>query len=187
MIARLAPAATALRIAGGVLTIIGTYLPWATFVLNDGAYPEKSTLNFFVDPLGLTGYRLHLLLLGLAVIVLTLLKVQPTGRMVRGLGWGITIVAVINGAYITVKGGGLGAITAADGVAFGAIVTLVGGIGNIRGAIVGGLVIGLVKSLAGQYLPGGTAYDYVWIFVVLIAVLVFRPQGFFGETERVRA
>jgi len=45
MIARLAPAATALRIAGGVLTIIGAYLPWATFVLNDGAYPEKSTLT----------------------------------------------------------------------------------------------------------------------------------------------
>jgi len=139
MIARLAPAATALRIAGGALTIIGTYLPWATFVLNDGAYPEKSTLNFFVDPLGVTGYRLHLLLLGLAVIVLTLLKVQPTGRMVRGLGWGITIVAVINGAYITVKGGGLGAITAADGVAFGAIVTLVGGIAAIVGGVAGGL------------------------------------------------
>ena len=173
MIARLAPAATALRIAGGVLTIIGTYLPWATFVLNDGAYPEKSTLNFFVDPLGVTGFRLHLLLLGLAVIVLTVLKVAPTGRMVRGLGWGIVVVAVINGAYIAVKGGGLGAITVADGAAFG--------------AIVGGLAIGLIKSLAGQYLPGGTAYDYVWIFVVLIAVLVFRPQGFFGETDRVRA
>ena len=79
MIARLAPAATALRIAGGVLTIIGTYLPWATFVLNDGAYPEKSTLNFFVDPLGVTGFRLHLLLLGLAVIVLTLLRCSRTG------------------------------------------------------------------------------------------------------------
>ena len=94
MIARLAPAATALRIAGGVLTIIGTYLPWATFVLNDGAFPEKSTLNFFVDPLGVTGFRLHLLLLGLAIIVLTVLKVQPTGRMVRALGWGVVAVAV---------------------------------------------------------------------------------------------
>ena len=139
MIARLAPAATALRIAGGVLTIIGAYLPWATFVLNDGAYPEKSTLNFFVDPLGVTGFRLHLLLLGLAVIVLTVLKVQPTGRMVRGLGWGIVVVAVINGAYIAVKGGGLGAITAADGAAFGAIVALLGGIAAIVGGLAGGL------------------------------------------------
>ncbi len=64
---------------------------------------------------------------------------------------------------------------------------VLGGIGSIRGAVVGGLAIGLVKSLGGQYLPGGTSYDYVWIFVVLIVVLVFRPQGFFGETERVRA
>lgn len=64
---------------------------------------------------------------------------------------------------------------------------VLGGIGNIRGAVVGGLAIGLVKALGGQYLPGSTAYDYVWIFVVLIVVLVFRPQGFFGETERVRA
>ena len=64
---------------------------------------------------------------------------------------------------------------------------VLGGIGNIRGAVVGGIAIGLIKSLAGQYLPGGTAYDYVWIFVVLIGVLVFRPQGFFGESERVRA
>jgi branched-chain amino acid transport system permease protein len=70
-------------------------------------------------------------------------------------------------------------------IAFTAAV--MGGIGNLKGAVVGGIVIGLVKALGGQYLPGGSAYDYVWIFVVLIAVLVFRPQGFFGESERVRA
>ena len=64
---------------------------------------------------------------------------------------------------------------------------VLGGVGSIKGAVAGGLAIGLVKNLGGEYLPGGTAYDYVWIFVVLIAVLVFRPQGFFGETERVRA
>jgi branched-chain amino acid transport system permease protein len=64
---------------------------------------------------------------------------------------------------------------------------VLGGIGSIKGAVAGGLAIGLIKTLGGQYLPGGTPYDYVWIFVVLIAVLVFRPQGFFGETERVRA
>jgi branched-chain amino acid transport system permease protein len=64
---------------------------------------------------------------------------------------------------------------------------VLGGIGSIKGAVAGGLTIGLIKALGGQYLPGGTAYDYVWIFVLLIAVLVFRPQGFFGETERVRA
>ncbi|MET1072844.1 MAG: branched-chain amino acid ABC transporter permease, partial [Umezawaea sp.] len=64
---------------------------------------------------------------------------------------------------------------------------VLGGVGSIRGAVVGAFIIGLVKTLAGQYMPGGTQYDYVWIFVVLILVLVFRPQGLFGEPERVRA
>jgi branched-chain amino acid transport system permease protein len=64
---------------------------------------------------------------------------------------------------------------------------VLGGIGSLRGAVVGAFIIGLIKSLSGQYMPGGTQYDYVWIFVVLILVLVFRPQGLFGEAERVRA
>jgi branched-chain amino acid transport system permease protein len=64
---------------------------------------------------------------------------------------------------------------------------VLGGIGSIRGAVLGAFMIGMVKTLGGQYLPGGTQYDYVWIFVVLIAVLVFRPEGLFGEAEKVRA
>jgi len=64
---------------------------------------------------------------------------------------------------------------------------VLGGIGSLRGAVIGAFIIGLIKTLGGQYLPGGTQYDYVWIFVILILVLVFRPQGLFGEAERVRA
>jgi branched-chain amino acid transport system permease protein len=64
---------------------------------------------------------------------------------------------------------------------------VLGGVGSIRGAVIGAFIIGLIKTLAGQYMPGGSQYDYVWIFVVLILVLVFRPQGLFGEPERVRA
>jgi branched-chain amino acid transport system permease protein len=64
---------------------------------------------------------------------------------------------------------------------------VLGGIGSLRGAVIGAFIIGLIKTLGGQYLPGGTDYDYVWIFIVLILVLVFRPQGLFGEAERVRA
>lgn len=64
---------------------------------------------------------------------------------------------------------------------------VLGGIGSLRGAVIGAFIIGLIKTLGGQYMPGGAQYDYVWIFVVLILVLVFRPQGLFGEAERVRA
>ena len=107
------------------------------------------------------------------VIVLTFVL----GSVLAGIG-GVLYGNYLNNINIDIGfQNGIFAFTAA----------VLGGIGNIRGAIVGGLAIGLIKTLAGQYLPGGTAYDYVWIFVVLIGVLVFRPQGFFGETDRVRA
>ena len=70
--AALAPHATAVRAAGGLLTLLGALLPWATFVLNSGPYPDKATLQYFVAPFGVTGFRLHLLLFGIAALVLTL-------------------------------------------------------------------------------------------------------------------
>lgn len=57
---------------------------------------------------------------------------------------------------------------------------VLGGIGNIQGAVAGGLVLGVVEALATQWL-GGAAWANVWAFVLLIVVLVFRPQGLFGE------
>ena len=54
------------------------------------------------------------------------------------------------------------------------------GIGNVYGAVVGGLVLGVVEALATQYIPsqfGGGSWKDVWAFVILILVLVFRPQG----------
>jgi branched-chain amino acid transport system permease protein len=64
---------------------------------------------------------------------------------------------------------------------------VLGGIGNIRGAVLGGLVIGLVEALATEYLPQGAAWKDVWAFVVLILVLTLRPQGLLGEQVAVRA
>ena len=60
---------------------------------------------------------------------------------------------------------------------------VLGGIGNINGAVVGGLTLGLVESMAASYSPGqfgGAAWKDVWAFVLLILILVFRPQGLLG-------
>ncbi len=64
---------------------------------------------------------------------------------------------------------------------------VLGGIGNLRGAVLGGLVIGLVEALATEYIPQGAAWKDVWAFVVLILVLTLRPQGLLGEQVAVRA
>jgi branched-chain amino acid transport system permease protein len=60
---------------------------------------------------------------------------------------------------------------------------VLGGIGNIYGAVVGGLVLGVIEAMATQYIPGqfgGSTWKDVWAFVILILVLVFRPQGLLG-------
>jgi branched-chain amino acid transport system permease protein len=64
---------------------------------------------------------------------------------------------------------------------------VLGGIGNIRGAVLGGFVIGMVEALATEYLPNGSAWKDVWAFVVLVVVLTFRPQGLLGEQVAVRS
>jgi branched-chain amino acid transport system permease protein len=137
--AALAPYATALRVGGGLFTVVGAYLPWVTFVLNEGAYPEQATLEFFTVPFGVTGFRLHLLLFGVASIVLALVAVPAKGRIIRALGVGVLAISLVNGLYIVAEGGGLGAITVADGVAFGAIAALIGGALLVVGALAGGL------------------------------------------------
>jgi branched-chain amino acid transport system permease protein len=59
------------------------------------------------------------------------------------------------------------------------VIAVLGGLGNMYGALVGGLVIGLVEAWGGQYLPG------TWVnalaFAVLVLVLVFRPSGLVGR------
>ena len=56
---------------------------------------------------------------------------------------------------------------------------VLGGIGSIHGAMLGGILLGLVESLAVTFLP--SAYKDVVAFVILIAVLIIRPWGLVGE------
>jgi branched-chain amino acid transport system permease protein len=77
-------------------------------------------------------------------------------------------------------GPGLKAFTAA----------VLGGIGNIPGAVLGGLVLGLMEAFAASYLAlltdgaFGAEYKDVFAFAVLILILIFRPKGLLGEKVR---
>ncbi len=58
---------------------------------------------------------------------------------------------------------------------------VLGGIGNITGAMLGGFIIGMVEIMAAAYIPYGGEYKDVFAFVILIAVLYFMPTGIMGE------
>ena len=102
-------------------------------------------------------------------------------RRLNGLVWGLAAaVAAVAGlllAPITFVHANMGFIGLK---AFPAAV--VGGFGSLPGAIVGGIVIGLVEALSGFYLPEG--FKDIAAYVVVLVMLVVRPNGLFGEKLR---
>lgn len=58
---------------------------------------------------------------------------------------------------------------------------VIGGLGNIYGALIGGFFLGLIEVLVSAYVPDGGAYKNIVTFGILILCLVFRPQGLLGR------
>lgn len=61
------------------------------------------------------------------------------------------------------------------------VVTILGGMGNLRGAIFGGFILGVAESLGGNYVA--MEYQHAIGFVIIIMVLLIRPSGLFGVKE----
>jgi branched-chain amino acid transport system permease protein len=61
------------------------------------------------------------------------------------------------------------------------VVVVIGGMGNVVGALVGGLVIGLAEQLGSIFLPGQS--PLLSVFIVFVLVLFLRPQGLFGRNS----
>jgi branched-chain amino acid transport system permease protein len=70
---------------------------------------------------------------------------------------------------------------------------VLGGIGNLAGAMAGGILLGLIEALGAGYIGDltggflGSHYQDIFAFVVLIVVLMFKPSGLFGEKTGDRA
>jgi branched-chain amino acid transport system permease protein len=60
-------------------------------------------------------------------------------------------------------------------------VVIMGGMGNVPGAVLGGIILGVAESLGAGYLPGGSSYKDGIGYAILILVLLIRPQGLFGQ------
>jgi branched-chain amino acid transport system permease protein len=168
--------------------------------------------------LGASITDVQIVILGLTLVIMAglvwLVNRTSLGRAMRAVAqsksvaqlMGVDVNKVISATFLI--GSGLGAIA---GVmvsanygqahyymgfllglkAFSAAV--LGGIGNIAGAMLGGLFLGVIESLGAGYIGDltggflGSQYQDVFAFAVLILVLVFRPSGLMGEKEAARA
>jgi branched-chain amino acid transport system permease protein len=110
-----------------------------------------------------------------AVIVRVLgVDVSRVWLIVFGVGTGIAALAGVLSAPLQGVSPEMG--TSVLTVAF--VVTVVGGMGSLMGAVVAGLLVGVVESLAVLFFPEAAK---VSMFVIMAAVLLVRPQGLFGR------
>lgn len=110
----------------------------------------------------------------------------PVDRMLS-TGWGLgTAVGAIAG-ILAAQSLGLDIRTMFFVVLFALAAAVLGGLDSPVGAVVGGLIIGVVKNLAGTYMPSSVgSIDLAVAFAVIVLVLMVWPNGIFGRPVRMR-
>jgi branched-chain amino acid transport system permease protein len=66
------------------------------------------------------------------------------------------------------------------------IAAVIGGIGNIQGAVLGGFILGALEILIVAFLPELTGYRDAFAFILLIVVLLVKPAGLLGKAQSVK-
>lgn len=90
-------------------------------------------------------------------------------------------LAAVVGVLIVTQTGQVSPTMGLTPVLVGFVAVVIGGFGRMVGAVVGGLLLGVLSSLLGVYLPGGLApFRDAIVFTVPILILIFRPHGLLG-------
>ena len=119
-------------------------------------------------------------------------KLQATSQdkeMASLLGIPVSMMIMLTFVYSALLGGIAGILVAPIlfvSIQMGATIalkafaaTIIGGFGDVAGAIIGGLALGVIETFGAAYVS--VPYKDGFAFLVLVAFLVFRPQGLFGE------
>ncbi|WP_440770283.1 ABC transporter permease [Natronorubrum sp. DTA28] len=178
------------------------YLVWGTGSVN---LPVPEILTGTINVLGINAsvYNTFIIVFGgaMALAVWAMLEYTKYGliiragsqdrQMVRNLGIDIdryySLVFGMGAALAAVAGiilGGYQAVSPEMGMSViipAFVIVVLGGLGSFKGAVVGGLAVGIIQTFLRHYAP---IFEGLVIFLLMIAVLLIRPRGLFGvETE----
>lgn len=181
----------------------------------DGRNPQPFPAIIPADLIEIGGVIIqykHIVVIGVAVLSMLLISycVERTryGRAVRSVlndrdvarslgvsAVGITVsifvlgsafaglAGLMNALYYNLVQSDMGTLLTVKGFT----AAVIGGLGNIYGALLGALLVGFIEALTSGFLPSGSAYKDIAVFGVLIAILIVRPNGLIGRpaSERV--
>ncbi len=190
-----------------VITALGVGIFLESVVLVIYPYPQHvptllPNVSWIVGGITISSLQVIIVLLSIGLMVLLDFIVRRTmvGMAIRAISWDRTVVPlmgvpvnlVISATFLigTSLGAAAGTMYALAfpvidpymGILIGwkaFICAVVGGIGNIRGAMIGGFILGIVEIMVAAFLPS-TYRDFV-AFTLLLVLLVFRPYGILGK------
>jgi len=164
-------------------------LPTLNLKLGTISVPSESLIGLIVSVICMAGlmllFRYTKIGLAMRATAEDLQVVQSVGikaTTVYAVSWVIaSVVGVIGGILL---GGVSGANMELAGIGLKAFaVVLLGGVNSLGGAVLAGIILGMLENVAAGYLdpllPGG-GLSQVFPFIVMIIVLIFRPHGLFG-------
>jgi len=202
---RIAPLISALGVSfflqNSALLLFGaSFRDYGTFDLIGGKTYQVGKNLFFSVPQLLT----FVSSIGLMVVLTLLVARTRVGKAMRATSFdreaaammGIDVDRVIAVTFFIGS-----ALAGAAGVMFGLVfgqiyhfmgflaglkgftAAVIGGIGSIPGAMLGGFVVGLAESYATGYLPQGSTFQNLYVFSLLIVVILVRPSGLLGRAD----
>ncbi len=167
---------------------------------------RQSSVESGMQILGASVTPTQIMILGVSIVLMVglhvFLKYTKMGKAMRAVADNMQVASVIGinidrtisavfiiGSMLAAVGGVLVGyeqnLNPTMGVSMsikGFTAAVVGGIGNIYGAVIGGFAIGLIENIGIWFIPSG--YKDAIAFFILVLMLVLRPQGFFGgKTE----
>jgi branched-chain amino acid transport system permease protein len=167
--------------------------------------PDLSALGGSLEILGrkFPTYNIFIILVGPLVAVGLWLMIERTwwGRIIRAASSDREMAAAIGvrvpalftavfifGTWLGAVGGGLavpyvGILTSGMGetiIIEAFIVAVIGGLGSLKGAFVGALIIGILSAFGTRFFP---AFDMFLTFILMAGILLWRPQGLFGRSR----
>jgi branched-chain amino acid transport system permease protein len=184
------------------LTIVLQNLAVYIFGGQQVAFPETIQQELYrIGPVTISSVQLFILGVAVTLMVVLWLFIEHTrmGRAIRAtaenhetaalLGVDVNRVVLVTfmigsgiagvaGVLDGIKNSGISPVMGLGAAVKGLIVMLLGGLGNVPGAMVAGLLLGMIEILSAAYI-GTTARDF-FSFAILILILIYKPTGLFG-------